>query len=304
MRSSVIASLCAAPLVLAGSIQHDLAGRGMVSPELAERSAVLVERETVIVQAKNEDVIIIWTNNGGGAATQTVTETKTVTAAGGVAAAAATHTVVVGGTSGGAPNLVYTPDSVLANVGDMVVFEFMAQNHTVTQSAFTTPCDPLAGGMDSGFIANPNGTVNPPPAMAMQVMTDAPTWFYCRQKGHCGKGMAFSINPTTNKTQQMFKSMAIAQNGTGTASPITGGTSSAGAGTSSAAAAPPAAAPPAAPSAAAPPASVASGTGTIGTDGACSCSCLCGQAAFPVAAQGIGMFGGMSGAMPAALLEK
>ncbi|KAM3074648.1 hypothetical protein ACMFMG_008076 [Clarireedia jacksonii] len=295
MRSFIIASLFAAPLVLAGSIQHDLVGRDLVSPELAERS-VIVERETVIVQAKNEDVIIIWTNNGGGAATQTVTETKTVTAAGGVAAAAATHTVVVGGTVGGKPNLVYTPDSVQAAVGDMVVFQFMAQNHTVTQSAFTTPCDKLADGMDSGFMANPNGTINPPPAMAMQVLTDTPQWFYCRQVGHCGKGMTFSINPTANKTQQMFNSMAIAQNGTGAASAITGGTSNAppaaAAGASSVASAAPAAS------------SIATGTGTVGADGACSCSCLCGQAAFPVAAQGIGMFGGMSGAMPANLLEK
>lgn len=174
MKSSVIASLCAAPLVLAGSIQHDLAGRGMFSPEFAERSAELVERETIIVQAKSEDVIIIWTNNGGGAATQTVTETKTVTAAGGVAVAAATHTVVVGGTVAGKPNLVYTPDSVQAAVGDMVVFQFMAQNHTLTQSAFATPCEKLADGMDSNFIPNINGTISPPPAMAVQVMTDAP----------------------------------------------------------------------------------------------------------------------------------
>lgn len=102
--------------------------------------------------------------------------------------------------------------------------------------------------------------------------------------GHCGKGMTFSINPTVNKTQQMFQSMAIAQNGTGALSAITGGTSSAepaGAGTSSVASAAPAA--------------IATGTGTVGADGACSCSCLCGQAAFPAAAQGIGMFGGMSG---------
>lgn len=81
----------------------------------------------------------------------------------------------------------------------------------------------------------------------------------------------------------MFQSMAIAQNGTGDATAITGGASNAGSSSASVAA----------PAAAA--ATTASGTGTTGADGSCTCSCLCGAAAFPVAAQGIGMFGGMSG---------
>lgn len=105
--------------------------------------------------------------------------------------------------------------------------------------------------------------------------------------------MTFSINPTANKTQAMFEQMAIAQNGTGTAGAITGGTAAS-------VAAPP---PPAATAAAAPAvASSASagtmvaGTGSTGSGGACSCSCLCGVAAFPNAAvQGVGAFGGMAG---------
>lgn len=56
----------------------------------------------------------------------------------------------------------------------MVIFEFHSQNHTATQSAFTTPCDPLAGGMDTGFMANPNNTMSPPPQVAMQVTVDTP----------------------------------------------------------------------------------------------------------------------------------
>lgn len=56
----------------------------------------------------------------------------------------------------------------------MVIFEFLSQNHTVTQSPFDTPCKKLADGMDSGFIANPNNTVVPAPQMAMQVTTDKP----------------------------------------------------------------------------------------------------------------------------------
>ncbi|OTB04134.1 hypothetical protein M426DRAFT_29233, partial [Hypoxylon sp. CI-4A] len=105
---------------------------------------------------------------------------------------ATTHTVKVGG----GKNLVFTPDSIAANMGDMVIFEFGAANHTVTQSTFATPCKAMEGGMDSGFMPNANDTVVPAPQVAMQVMTTDPLWFYCKQKAHCGKGMTFSINPT------------------------------------------------------------------------------------------------------------
>ena len=104
--------------------------------------------------------------------------------------------------------------------------------------------------------------------------------------------MTFSINPTANKTQAMFKQMAIAQNGTGTAAPVTGDIS-----TSVAAAAPYAATTVTAVASAADGEStgVTPGTGTLNSAGSCDCSCLCGVAAFPNAAQGIGGYGGMSG---------
>lgn len=78
--------------------------------------------------------------------------------------------VVVGGSAG----LVYSPNSIEAAVGDMVIFTFMSQNHTVTQSAFTTPCEKLADGKDSGFMPNVNNTVSPAPQMAMQVTVATP----------------------------------------------------------------------------------------------------------------------------------
>ena len=78
--------------------------------------------------------------------------------------------VVVGGSAG----LVYTPDTITAAVGDMVIFEFQSENHTATQSAFTSPCVALAGGTDSGFMANINNSVSPAPQMAMQVTVATP----------------------------------------------------------------------------------------------------------------------------------
>jgi len=310
MRFSAALALCATPLALAGSLQADLMKRGAVGVEVSQGSGSSGSQKssppsnggsnsknnngggnTESSSTQITEVIVLWVNQGGSAATSTMNNAQSVGTA-----AAATHTVTVGGAAG----LVYTPNSLTAAVGDTVIFTFMSANHTATQSAFTTPCDALAGGMDSGFMPNANNSVVPAPQMAMQVTVATPIWFYCKQKGHCGKGMAFSINPTANKTQAMFEQMAIAQNGTGTASSITGGSSAA-------------AAPPVAVSSAAAPASssssnsgssgsMVSGQGTLNSGGACSCACLCGVAAFPSAAQGLGGFGGMTGAMPLAAL--
>lgn len=310
MRFSTALSVCAAPLALASSLQAELFKRGAVDVEVATGGGQSNSKNNnnnnngnsiEVAQSSTSvtEVIIIWVNNGGNSATSTVNPPQALGTTAG--AAAATHTVVVGGTAG----LVYTPNTINAAVGDMVMFQFMSNNHTATQSAFTTPCDALAGGMDSGFMPNINNTVSPAPAMAMQVTVATPIWFYCKQTGHCGKGMTFSINPTANKTQAMFEQMAIAQNGTGAATPITGGTSSAA----------PAAPPVASVASAAPPASSAStgssgssgssgltsGSGTL-SNGQCDCSCLCGVAAFPSAAQGLNAFGGMSGSMPMSAL--
>ena len=127
-------------------------------------------------------VIVIWAHPGGEAAeTTTIHEKETVTVTEGAAhetaapteggaGAEATHHVIVGGDAG----LVFTPPEIQANVGDMVVFEFMSQMHTATQSSFDKPCDPLEGGMDTDTQPNPNNTISPPPMVAMQVMAAEP----------------------------------------------------------------------------------------------------------------------------------
>jgi len=210
-----------------------------------------------------------------------------------MAATGMTHMVTVGGAAG----LVYTPPSISAAVGDMVEFTFMSQNHTVTQSTFPLPCVKMMGGVDSGFMPNPNNTVSPPPSMMFQVTTTDPIWMYCRQKkpeSHCGKGMVFSINPTAEKTQAQFAAMAIAQNGTISAATMPPPPPTAAAPPPSANTAPP---PP-------PPAAtgIVSGTGS-GSGDSCSCSCLCGVEAFPVGA-GLGMMGGMPGSLPGSYMKR
>jgi plastocyanin len=56
-----------------------------------------------------------------------------------------------------APVLGYRPESITAAVGDVVEFQFMQKNHTATQSTFADPCKAMEGGMDSGFMPNPEG---------------------------------------------------------------------------------------------------------------------------------------------------
>jgi type IV secretory pathway TrbL component len=104
--------------------------------------------------------------------------------------------------------------------------------------------------------------------------------------------MTFSINPTAAKSQADFMQLAIAQNGTGTAANIVGGTTSVGA---AAAATTVAAAAAATNAVAAAGSGMAAGTGAAGAGGACACSCFCGVSSFPLAAQGVGAVGGMSG---------
>lgn len=218
-----------------------------------------------------------------------------------VPAGAATHTVVVGGmkpvATGMAPALLYNPESIDAAVGDMIMFVFMQKNHTATQSTFAEPCRKMEGGMDSGFMANPDGKEGV--TWNMTVATTEPLWFYCKQQNgiHCGKGMVFSVNAakTGDKTMADFKALAVGTNGTsltpgglqnvdpGAAAAPTTVTVDAGGqatGTAGAGAV----------------ATVIAGQGQDGQGTACSCSCLCGMNSFPAQAA-IGNFGGFAGMM-------
>jgi hypothetical protein len=97
--------------------------------------------------------------------------------------------------------------------------------------------------------------------------------------------MVFSINPTTDKTQAMFQQMAVQQNGTGATAVIAGGAAKSTTVSVAAAA-----------TTTASSGTMVAGSGTIVAGGSCSCSCLCGVAAFPNAVQqGLGAFGGLSG---------
>ncbi|KAJ7131924.1 hypothetical protein C8R46DRAFT_1140712 [Mycena filopes] len=99
---------------------------------------------------------------------------------------------------GGDPGTLYTPNNINASIGTIVSFEFsgIPGNHTVTQSSLATPCEPLAGGFDSGWVFfNSSG---PAPVWNLTITDDTkPIWFYCKQLEpilHCKNGMSGVIN--------------------------------------------------------------------------------------------------------------
>ena len=119
-----------------------------------------------------------------------------------------TRTILVGSNG----TATFNPPYVNATAGDKIAFQFVAGNHTVTQSTFNMPCEnntnPMTG-IDSGFqpVAS-NASMYPQYSFTM---TDSSTmWFYCRQAGHCEKGMVFAVNPTEQMTFQAFQDAAKA----------------------------------------------------------------------------------------------
>jgi hypothetical protein len=104
--------------------------------------------------------------------------------------------VLVGGTA-----LTFTPNSVTANPGDVIQFQFAARNHTVTQSLPESPCRPIDGaaggappGVNSGFIPYDGGASGMVGIFDVPVMSASPMFLYCAQAMHCQQGMIMAVN--------------------------------------------------------------------------------------------------------------
>lgn len=108
--------------------------------------------------------------------------------------------VLVGGNT-----LTFTPNSVTANPGDVIQFQFAARNHTVTQSTQTSPCQPLGGnsssaaggaqlGIHSGFIPFDGGSAGVVGTFDVPVLDTKPMFLYCAQANHCQSGMVMVVN--------------------------------------------------------------------------------------------------------------
>jgi hypothetical protein len=141
-----------------------------------------------------------------------------------LAAAAAAQTPVVikvGGTTsipGGVFQYI-NPDVTAAN-GTVVSFQFtgVPGNHTVTQSSFSAPCTPLAGGFDSGWVQI-GAAVPVTPTFNITITNDSkPIWFFCKQLNpspHCDDGMVGSINAATTGANTFAAFQAAAKALTG-----------------------------------------------------------------------------------------
>jgi len=125
-----------------------------------------------------------------------------------------THAIQVGTTNG---TIGYFPNNITASVGDIVQFHFVGGNHTVTQSAFDSPCVPLSQtsnstGIFSGFMPVPANSTTVP-TFSIEVATLGPQWFYCSQSPHCQGGMVMVINENTtaNASRSITNFAALAK---------------------------------------------------------------------------------------------
>ncbi|KAH7313833.1 Cupredoxin [Stachybotrys elegans] len=99
------------------------------------------------------------------------------------------HVVTVG--EGG---LVFNPPEVQAAVGDVVEFHFYPMAHSVAQSSFDMPCQPLnTTGFFSGPVPVQSGMAED--VFRVTVANDRPMWYYCATGRHCQSGMVGVINP-------------------------------------------------------------------------------------------------------------
>ena len=126
------------------------------------------------------------------------------------------HRIYAGSTTAN-KGLHYEPENVVANVGDLIEFHFLPKNHTIVQSSFDNPCQPLtdASGAVVGKFAGFNfktdaGESNQ--VFTFQVENTDPFWYYCAQTAmnHCQSGMSGVINQNFNsdKTLTAYKAKA------------------------------------------------------------------------------------------------
>ncbi|KAI0025638.1 Cupredoxin [Xylariomycetidae sp. FL0641] len=152
----------------------------------------------------------------------------------GLASAQKVHVISVGSTNG---DKIFSPDSVNANVGDMLQFQFRASNHSVVQSDFDHPCTPIAQnvpgtkGVFSGYMpVDASSSTGQIPVYTTKVMDTKPMWFYCSQATHCMGGMVMAVNVDTksNATRSLANFVSLAKAAPANVDPL--GTSNAATG--------------------------------------------------------------------------
>lgn len=126
------------------------------------------------------------------------------------------QTVTVGG-----PNNFegFNPHSLKVGQGSRVHFDFLAVNHTLTESTFKNPCQKKDGALiDTDFNnANPNNIRNLHP-FDYTFASDEARYFYCKQgagtsDSHCGHGEVFAVNVDERQFKEFQERAKAALNG-------------------------------------------------------------------------------------------
>jgi plastocyanin len=156
-------------------------------------------------------------------------------------ASAATMTVTVAANN----KFQFTPNSMVAQPGDMIAFNFVSQNHSVASSNANSPCRPQQNAIYSDFqpVAAPAGNgkatgrnrgnrnnnrqvaAGSTPTFMVPVVDNQPMYIYCSQAQHCQQGMVMVINPpNAAAVQQYAAKAATARNNVSPRGGVSGGT--------------------------------------------------------------------------------
>ncbi|EAU91610.1 hypothetical protein CC1G_12089 [Coprinopsis cinerea okayama7 len=128
--------------------------------------------------------------------------------------------ITVGGNTTENPGAVFSPQSVTADLGDVVIFNFTQGNHTAIQALFGSPCipaheiDSTVNGFNSGF--RDAGNFSAITQLSVPITDpNATLWFYdyntCAEGGVGG----INVNESSWETLDGFTRNAIRLNGTG-----------------------------------------------------------------------------------------
>ncbi|KAI0593761.1 hypothetical protein F4775DRAFT_576775 [Biscogniauxia sp. FL1348] len=149
----------------------------------------------------------------------------------GLASAQNVHVVSVGSTNG---SLIFSPDNIKANPGEMIQFQFRGGNHSVVQSNFDNPCVPISQsvggnttGMFSGYMpVAASEAMGMIPTYTIMVTDAKPMWLYCSQGKHCQNGMVMVVNenPGANVSRTLTQFKGLAAQATANLAPTTGTT--------------------------------------------------------------------------------
>ncbi|ETN45663.1 uncharacterized protein HMPREF1541_09496 [Cyphellophora europaea CBS 101466] len=110
-----------------------------------------------------------------------------------------THEVKVGSNG-----LNFDPDALTASPGDLINFHFYASNHSVAQSSFDKPCQPIDGssGIFTGFFTA-SGKDEASQMFSMRLNGTDPMWLYCSSGEHCKGGQSMVINSVSGSDQTL-----------------------------------------------------------------------------------------------------